>query len=214
MRALILAALLGADGGVLLDPFADLPEVVQAVPIAGQLESMKVPVLARAVHTKLTPQLAQRWVVGSFRRHHLYIPPGDRQFQIQGAPSVTGYDPVNFRTYTAIFKENADGSTTLVLGTADVSKDDWRQATASLPVFPAAQQVLESQLEGARSVAYTVKATEAEVVSFYGDVLGAAGWARNDDGWKKDARQLVVQQTPIDQGRRRVVVLERPVGQK
>ncbi len=72
----------------------------------------------------------------------LAVPPPNGQFQMQGAPQVTGYDPVGFRTYTAVFKENGDGSTTLICGTAK----------ASLPVLPAARQVLESRLESALSV--------------------------------------------------------------
>ena len=59
-----------------------------------------------------------------------------------------------------------------------------------------------------------MKASEAEVVSFYGDVLGAAGWARDDDGWTKGGRQLVVQQSQSDNGLRRVVLLERPAGKR
>lgn len=214
LRALVLLALLGTDGG-LLDPFKDLPEVTAVVPISGELQSMGVPVLARAVRTRLSPQLAQRWIVGSFRRHDLYLPPGEKTFQLQGAPQVTGYDPVAQRTYTAIFKENGDGSTTVVCGTADVSRADWATAQApSLPVLPAALQVVESKLEGALSLSYLVKATEAEVTSFYGDVLGGAGWTPADEGWTKGSRQILVQQTAAGGGQRRVVVLERPRGAK
>lgn len=214
MHAVILLALLSADGGTgLVDPFRDLPEVTAMVPIAGELQSMSVPVMARAVKTKLSVELAQRWVVGSFRRHGLYIPPPEKQFQLQGAPQLTGYDPVARRTYTALFKDNGDGTATVVCGTADVSKDDWAKPVLAqgpgLPTLPAAQQVVESKLEGALSVSYLVQATEAEVWSFYGEVLGSAGWAKGDDGWTKAGRQIQVQQTKGEGGKQRVVVLER-----
>jgi len=193
----------------LKDPFAGIPEVVSSIPISGELSSMGVPVMARAVRTRLSPELAQRWVVGSFRRNELYIPPPNGQFQLEGAPQVTGYDPVAFRTYTAIFKRNEDGSATVVCGTADVARTDWAKPSTSLPVFPAATQVLESRLETALSVTYAARATEAEVKGFYSDVLGASGWARTEDGWTKGGKLITVEQTASAEGKRRVVVIER-----
>lgn len=218
--ALLLAATgLAADGGLaaagaIKDPFAGLPDVVSIVPIVGELSSMGVPVMARAVRTKLEPQMALRWMVGSFRRHNLYIPPPRGQYQLQGAPQLTGYDPVARRTYTAVFKQNADGSTTLICGTADVSRDDWATARVSLPVLPAAKQVLESRLESALSVSYLVDATEAEVRSFYGEVLGSAGWAAVEDakGWARGGQLITLEQTAAEKGLRRVVVVSRSVG--
>ncbi len=221
MRALAAIALLlgasgfAADAGVgtqIKDPFAGLPEVVSSVPIAGEMSSMGVPVMARAVRTRLTPELAQRWIVGSFRRNNLYIPPPNGQFQLQGAPQVTGYDPVAFRTYTAVFKKNDDGSTTLVCGTADVSRQDWASPRASLPVLPAAKQILQSRLESALTLSFVVVASEAEVRGFYGDVLGASGWSSIEEGWSKDGKVITVQQTPGVEGQRRVLVVERSAG--
>ena len=219
MRAVIpLALLLGATGlaadGGIKDPFAGMPEVVSTVPVVGEMSSMGIPVMARAVRTRLKPELAQRWIVGSFRRNNLYIPPARGQYQLQGAPQVTGYDPVALRTYTAIFKENADGSTTLICGTADVSRDDWATAKASLPVLPAAMKVLESRLETALSVSYLVRASEAEVRSFYGEVLGSTGWAAVEDahGWAKGGQLITLEQTLADEGLLRVVVVQRMVG--
>lgn len=221
MRALIPAVLclcaasaLGADGGrvALKDPFAGLPEVVSAVPISGEMSSMGVPVMARAVRTRLKPELALRWLVGSFRRHDLYIPPPEKQYQLQGAPQLTGYDPVARRSYTAVFKENGDGSTTIVCGTADVSSDDWAKTRTALPVLPAARQVLESRLETALSVSYLVVASEAEVRSFYAEVLGSTGWASVEEGWSKGGRMITLEQTSGAEGQRRVVVLERSAG--
>ena len=208
----LLLGVTGFAADAIKDPFAGLPDVISTVPVAGEMSSMGVPVMARAVRTKLKPQMAQRWIVGSFRRNNLYIPPANGQYQLQGAPQLTGYDPVARRTYTAIFKENADGSTTLICGTADVSRDDWATARASLPVLPAALQVLESRLEGALSVSYQVKASEAEVRSFYGEVLGSSGWAPMETGWSKGGQLITLAQTVTDNGMRRVVVVQRSVG--
>lgn len=184
------------------------------VPVAGELSSMGVPVMARAVRTRLKPEMALRWMVGSFRRNNLYIPPPNRQYQLQGAPQLTGYDPVALRTFTAIFKENSDGSTTIVCGTADVSRSDWAGAKTSVPVLPAAIEVLESRLETALSVSYLVRASEDEVGSFYRDVLGSSGWAFVDEmkGWTKGGKLLTLTQTKSTEGRQRVVVVERTVG--
>jgi hypothetical protein len=223
-RVIFLALQLGAtafaaDAGVasvrtIKDPFAGLPEVVSVVPLVGEMSSMGVPVMARAMRTRLKPKMAQRWVVGSFRRNDLYIPPPDGQFQLEGAPQLTGYDPDALRTYTAVFKENEDGSTTLICGTADLSRQEWAKSRASLPVLPAAKQVLESRLEGSLSVSYVVQATEGEVRSFYGEVLGSAGWAPHEEahGWSKGTQLITLEQTASEGGLRRVVVLERSAG--
>ena len=158
--------------------------------------------------------MALRWIVGSFRRHDLYIPPANGQYQLQGAPQVTGYDPVAHRTYTAVFKENDDGSTTMICGTADLSRADWAEARSALPVMPAAKQVLESRLEGALSVSYVAPASEADVRSFYAEVLGSNGWATVEEqrGWSKGGQLITLEQTLTEGGLRRVVVVQRPVG--
>ena len=73
--------------------------------------------------------------------------------------------------------------------------------------------MVESRLEGALSVSYLVQASAAEVTSFYADVLGAAGWKKDEDEvWAKGTRQILVQQTKGEGGKQRVVVLERSAG--
>lgn len=203
-----------AQAGDLKDPFANLPGVIESVPVAGELSSMGVPVLAKTVRTRLTPEEALRWVAASFRKEDLYIPRPDAQFQLQGAPQLTGYDPKTRRTYTAIFKQNADGTTTVVLGTADVSKTMVPRASTSLPVFPGATQAVEAQQEGGSSVSYVAAATRAELDSFYGDVLGTAGWTRDErlQGWVKAGQLLTVTQTPRGDGKSSVAVLVRTGG--
>ena len=211
--ALLWAA--AAQAGDLMDPFAGLPEVIEAVPIAGELSSMGVPVLAKTVRTRLKPEQAQRWVAASFRKADLYIPKPEAQFQLQGAPQLTGYDPKARRSYTAIFKQNADGTTTVVMGTADVSQSQGSKRPAlSLPVFPGAAQAVEAQQEGGSSLSYVATATQAELESFYGEVLGPAGWTRDESlqGWVRGGQLLTVSQSPRSDGKQSVSVLVRSGG--
>ena len=217
MRRLIPYALLwaaAAQAGDLKDPFANLPEVIEGVPISGELQSMGVPVMAKAVRTRLTPEQAQKWIAASFRREELYIPKPEAQFQLQGAPQLTGYDPVARRTYTAIFKANADGSTTVVLGTADVSKSMVPRPVLAVPVFPGATHAVESQQEGGLALSYVVAASQAELDSFYTELLGPAGWRRDDatHGWVKEGQLLTVTRTPRPDGQSSVAVLVRSGG--
>ncbi len=217
MIRLLSYALLWAAAGqtpALKDPFANFPDVIEKVPISSELQSMGVPVLAKAVRTKLSPEQSQRWIAASFRKEELYIPPPDGQFQLKGAPQLTGYDPKARRTYTAIFKANADGTTTVVLGTADVSQAMVPRPQPTLPVFPGATRVVESAQEGGAAVSYLAGASQAELDSFYGEVLGGAGWSRDDalNGWVKDGQLLTVGRSARPDGRHSIWVLLRSGG--
>ena len=217
MLRLVSYALLWAAAGQsagLKDPFANLPEVVEVVPIAGQLESVGVPVVARVVRTRLKPEAAQQWVAQSFRREGLYIPRPEKQFQLQGAPQLTGYDPKARRTYTAIFKANPDGSTTVVVGTADVSQALVARPKLALPVFPGSTHAVESSSEVGATISYRAHASQAELDSFYSEVLGTAGWVRDEEarGWVKGGQLLTVTRTPHPDGDDAVSVLLRGTG--
>lgn len=198
-----------------VDPFDGLPNVLETIPIDGKLESMGTPVAARAYRVKMTPDETLRWVDAAFRRANLYIPKPGNRTQLAGAPQLTGYDHPSRRSYTAIFKANPDGTTTLIAGTADLSKPAWLNVASAVPTLPGATGVTEASSENGLTLTYLVKAAAAEVEAFYGDVLPKAGFVRDGDGaaWLKNGQRLEVTQAARGKEQRSVVITVRPAGE-
>lgn len=208
MLSFVLALCLG------LDPFEGLPNVELEVPVSGQLEALKTPVAARAYRVKMKPADVLAWVDLSFRRHGLYIPKPQGRFQITGAPQLTGYDHPSKQSYTAIFKDNGDGTTTLIAATADLSKDGWTKAHESMPTVPGATDVAEASSEAGLTLTYLVKASAGEVDAFYADVLVKSGFERDEEqaGWLKNGQLLQLQHSARGKEHRAVALTVRPVG--
>jgi hypothetical protein len=194
------------------DPFAGMPGVEVKVPVAGQLEALGAPLEARLWRVKLRPQEAARWVFEAYRRADLYVPPPSKQFQLEGAPQLTGYDDDAQRSYTAIFTDGGDGTTLLVLATADLSQRNAARPPTSLPAVPGAKGALEAKHEGVITLSYGVKATAAEVDEYYRQVLPSAGWKSSDDAWVRGGELLTVQRSDREAGWQGVVVTVRRAG--
>jgi hypothetical protein len=207
MLGLMLAVALG------MDPFEGLPNVELEVPVAGQLESLNTPVQARAYRVKMKPADVLLWVDASFRRHKLYIPPPEKRSQLTGAPQLTGYDHPTRQSYTAIFKDNGDGTTTLIAGHADLSKGGWTKAGETMPAMPGAQDVAEASSEGALTMTYLVKASAEEVEAFYAEVFKKNGFTRDEklEGWVKAGQLVRLQHGPRGKEHRSVALTARPV---
>ncbi|MFT3840933.1 MAG: hypothetical protein QM723_28340 [Myxococcaceae bacterium] len=202
---------------MVLDPFAGLPNVLSQAPVAGELKSLGgTEVKAKAYRVKLKPREAMEWVVDSFRRLDLYVPPPDKQFEISGMPQITGYDGPNQRSYTAIFEDNHDGTTTLIAGTADLANYKWATGGHSLPVFPGASGAVESQTEQGTVLSYQVTAKPEELDSFYAQVFSDAGWKRDEQsgGWLKAGQLVTVSQRGKPGGALTVSLVSRRVGSK
>jgi len=196
-----------------LDPFEGLPNVQERVPIEGHLEALRTPVQARAYRVKMKPAEVARWVDASFRRHGLYIPPPKDRFQIDGAPQLTAYDHPSRQSYTAIFKDNGDGTTTLIAGSADLSKALWTTAGQTLPAMPGASDVVEASSETGLTVTYLVKASEGEVDAFYAETFRKSGFTHEQaqSGWVKDGQRVQLLQAAWGKDHRAVALTVQPV---
>lgn len=195
-----------------IDPFEGLPNVELEVPVAGQLESMGTKVDARAYRVKLKPADAWAWVFASFVKHDLFIPDAKRRGEIIGAPQLTGYDHPTRTSYTAIFKDNGDGTTTVIAGRADLA-GGWVKAVASVPTVPGATQIAQASSEDGVTVTYLVKASAEEVDGFYAEVLKKSGFQRDEErkGWVKAGQLLELRHGARASGQRSVAVSVRPV---
>ncbi len=195
-----------------IDPFEGMPNVQLEVPVTGELQSNGTKVEARAYRVKLKPAEAWAWVFQSFKRHDLFIPRAKNRGQISGAPQLTGYDHPTRKSYTAIFKDNGDGTTTVIAGRADLS-GEWTKEKGTMPALPGATDLAEASSESGLTMTYLVKATPEEVEAFYAEVLTKNGFKRSDEhnGWLKSGQLLEVTHSARSGGLRSVALTVRPV---
>ena len=211
MRGVAFLVMVSSTVAMAADPFIGVPNVISVAPVDGSMESMGMPSQARLYRLKMKPLDAFRWCNQAFRKADLYIPPPQQQFQIDDAPQLTGYDPDARRSFTAVFKDNGDGTTTLIAATVDLSTDWWMKQGQALPVMPAAKQVLQSKSEQGVVQSFVVAATPAEVDGYYAEVLPKGGWQRDEarGAWVKRGQLLTLSQSAHTKSERAVVVTVR-----
>jgi hypothetical protein len=177
------AALAVAPDAGVARPFEwNVPRLITLVPVGNRLEVNGLPMQIFAARSKesldnLIIHYAQR-----FLDEGLYLPftfigprPGGR------LPKVVAFDPERKLSYLVYGWPEGDGTTTLILGAADLGARSQR-STGSYPAFPGASAVTRFQLEYAEAVSFTAKATEAEVIDFYRSILSAGGWKEREPG--------------------------------
>jgi hypothetical protein len=210
LLALALAA--APDAGV-PRPFSwDVPAQLEVVPVGQGLEVKGLPLKIYAARSKwelneLIVHYAKRFAAAGF-----YLPMG-RLRPLPGLrlPRVVALDVDSKVSYLVYGWPEADGSTTLILGAADLGARK-PQGAGRFPVFPGATAVTTFRLELADATSFVAKATDVEVIDFYRSVLGAAGWKERAPGvFVKDGRAVRVLARPEKSaGALGVVVLEQP----
>ncbi|MCY1017674.1 hypothetical protein [Pyxidicoccus sp. MSG2] len=194
-------------------PFVwDVPRVKDIIDVPGVMLADGIPVRMKAVRSaeKIEPlmgHIVDRWVEWG-----LYVAPPEQQPQKLREPMLTALDPERFITYTVIFQPNPDGTTTLYLGEADMSKPPGAMSTVA-PVFPGAEGVLTSDLETVRSVTYSVRAKETEVDAFYKTELAKAGFKEvKPRRFRAGQEEVELILKPLQPGQQSVSVMRRTVG--
>jgi len=175
--------------------------VVDVPPVVSQ----GVPTYLRAVKVKQKlPELAALFYE-SFVKAGLWVPKPPR---LTREPLLTALDPVKRRSYTVVFQPNPDGTTTLVLGEADLAAKAAEPGVLA-PLFPGAEKVFRSLQELARVEAYEAAASLSEVRSFYDETLPKGGWLKQEEGvFRRGGEELSVSVRP-DGVRARVVLVAR-----
>jgi len=206
---LVLALASAPDAGAPRTFSWDVPEVVAVVPVGNGLEVGGLPLKIFAVRSRwgldeLIIHYAKRFADAGF-----YLPMG-RMRPLPGLklPRVVALDVESKVSYLVYGWPEADGTTTLILGAADLGA---RQAKAqgAFPVFPGATKVTTFRLEIAEATSFTAKATEAEVIDFYRSVLPPGGWKEREPGvFVRGGRVVRVLARPEKTGWLGVVVLE------
>ena len=183
----------------------DVPEVIQAVDAHGVTMVDGIPVRMTAVVSRWRPERLAQHFMTHFENAGLWVPPPNLQSQGSIYPQLNAFDPDRKWGYTVIFQPNADGSTTVLLGSADVSKfPNVGQMADFAPVMPGAHNTTRTQLEGMRHLLFETKAEEAEVRDYYRTVLSETGYAEEAPGEFVSSTDRIHLRVASEDGKRQV----------
>ena len=161
----------------------DVPQVVSEIQVPAQLETAGIP---NRFHVVLSSQDAQ----GLYDHFHrafvkagLHVPPPELQLKLDGQVMLTAFDPANETSYSVILQPYPSGNTLVILGEASFAgRRIAPSADTFAPLFPGAEHVLTSNLEGAQLLSYAVRASGEEVLTFYREILPSLGYTLEDTG--------------------------------
>jgi hypothetical protein len=192
-------------------PFTwDIPNAHEPIAVPGTLEANGVPIRLRAVKSTWKVEDLMGHVARSFAKAGLYIPPPAHQLQMVREPTLTALDPDRQISYTAFFQPNPDGTTTVIMGEGNVGKRKKSDGKYFAPLFPGAAGVVSSDVEGARTLAYSVKASGPEVQKYYADVLSKEGYQQREPGtFAKEGKEIRVIASAAKDGQTSVAVIAR-----
>ena len=212
MTALLALALLGAgpDGGATAFRWA-VPDTVAMTRVGSEgLELAGLPMEIYAVRTRLSGEDLLRYFTRRFEEEGFFIPP--RNLEIRGLklPRVTALDPEAMVSYLVYCWPEPDGTTSAIVGAANLKGRKPRAGNGTLPVFPGASAVTSFNMEYAQGLSYRATATTAEVIDFYRATLPSGGWKEREPGaFVKDSRVLRVL-AKQDKDGLGIVVLDEP----
>lgn len=210
----LLLAVLWGGGVASAQPQAftwDVPRVLEAVEMPGVMRADGIPVKLRSVKSAEKPQVILQHLVDRFEAAGFYIPPDKHRTQWLAEPQLTALDTDRLISYTFVLQPNPDGTTTVVLGEANLGLAR-REQTAFAPVFPGGTDLMQSDMEGARTMTYLAAAAPEKVRDFYLTELRGAGFSEEPPGtWRRGGEELRVSVRPIKEGRVAVIVMRRTV---
>lgn len=202
------AALLAASPDAGAAPFSwDVPGQLQLVPVGKKLEAGGLPMAVFLARSSWELDRLLLHYAGRFAEAGFFIPPKMGRIKGLKLPRVVALDDVRMVSFLVYGWPEADGTTTLVLGAADLQHRK-QGAGGTLPIFPGAKAHTSFNLELATAVSFTVSAKQDEVIDFYRSVLPSGGWKEREPGsFVKEGRVVRVLAKPQG-GLLSVVVLE------
>ena len=191
------------DAGVIAPFQWRLGNIIRQIPIDGVQTVDDVPVKLHAVTVKGRSEDIAKELIAHFLKSGLYMVPFDKQDQPLRQLQVTALDHNRSISYTALIDQQADGNCTVVLGEANIgaSVEAGRIREAKklpaqdfAPLMAQAQSPTRVNIEGMRSLGYSVKSTEPEVRKFYQSELKKLGFAESEpDIYRKKNDQIQLQ---------------------
>ncbi|ATB31964.1 hypothetical protein [Melittangium boletus] len=187
----------------------DVPRVLETVDVPDIIRADGIPVKLRSVKSAEKPQVILQHLVDRFEAAGFYIPPDEHRTQRLKEPQLTALDTDRLISYTFFLQPNPDGTTSVLLGEANLAQAR-REQTTFAPVYAGAQELMQSEMEGARALSYTVEAEPAKVSEFYVEELRTAGFSETEEGlWRRGTEELQIGVRPAAPGKVVVVILRR-----
>jgi hypothetical protein len=180
------------------------PELIEEIPVHGTVQADGVPVRLKMIRSRLGVQELMQTYATAFSRAGFYVAPVQKR--VVAEPHLTGLDVRTLTSYSVVLHPNEDGSTTCMLGEADLGAKS--KAVPDLaPLFPGARGPLRTRQEQGGVLSYFAPASSKEVEAFYAEVLGKTGYRLVDGAWerKSERLQVLLQAEP---GGTRVLVLQ------
>lgn len=164
------------------------PGVVGSAEIPGELVAGGIPVRMRKLTVALPADAVGRHFLGSFTRQGLYVPEGQPYDRV-----ITGVRPSDYRTFTVLIQRIDAKHCGVILGEAlPLAAAKGRDLGGGL-LFPGATQPFATRFESGSTVSFRARASEAELGSFYGEVLPKLGFARSaSGGWRGANEELSI----------------------
>lgn len=193
------------------------PDIIEEAPVSGPMTAEGIPVRLRAVKLKHTLDELAPLYFDAYRKAGFYVPPGNRQFDMFRDPALTAFDPRHFISYTALFQKNPDGTTTVILGEANLGLARRTDVPPGFPMPSLAGKVSRFEMEGVEVLSYDVPLQAPEVETFYRTALGKLGFAPAEQDaagpshvFRKGGTEVELNTTKSERGSSVVVFLRHP----
>lgn len=201
------------DGGAPARFEWNVPQVDRVVEVGDTLEARGLPLKVYLAHTRLSEKEAFRHYFERFVKEGFFVDRAQKPLPGLSLLRLTAFDEVRLWSYTVIFYPEADGTTTLTLGAADLGARRGKPragagAAPGLPVLPGATAVMGTSVELGSSLSFETRDRPEEVLSFYQATLPTLGWKEREKGTFVRSGKRVRVLTRAFGERLQVVVLE------
>lgn len=189
----------------------NVPKLLQWSEVGDRIQANGMPLKIFIARSAWKPGDLLDHYQARFAKEGFYSP--EKPLKLPGLelPRLTALDTENLWSYLVFVWPEPDGSTTLVMGAADLKgrKKDQGATGFTVAAFPGAKVTFTSNVEYAKTMSFTASATEAEVIDFYRQTLPAAGWKEREPGsFVRNGRLLRAVAKPAKGGLQVVLVDE------
>ncbi len=162
----------------------NVPEVLAWAEVGDRIQANGMPMKIFVARTKWKPVAALRHYEQRFLGEGFFLPPAPLKLQGLDLPRVTALDTKTLWSYLVYAYPEPDGTTTLVMGAADLKGRVLGKKVDGFPapVFPGGKTAFSANVEFARTLTFVTTATEDEVVDFYRQTLPSGGWKERERG--------------------------------
>lgn len=189
----------------------NVPKMIEFAEVGERMQANGMSLKVYVARSAWSPRDLLDHYHSRFAGEGFYVP--DKPLRLPGLelPRLTALDPKNLWSYLVYVWPEPDGTTTLVMGAADLKGRKPQKNAAGFPVppFPGAKVTFTSNVEFAKTMSFVTAATENEVIDFYRQTLPAGGWKEREKGsFVREGRLLRAAAKPTSKGLQVVLVEE------